>query len=391
MSAPTRYSLSYDFTAFQVASPTTPLPADKIEIEFNNVNLTTDQIIDNLSLIQRSDGALTNGVVSFDSLSSTVQALLGSAISPRGDWVTTTSYSILDLVKNGDASYICAVAHTSGTFATDYADGKWVLFAAGSGSITVNNSNWSGTDLTVSNGGTGVSSLMGIVKGNGGSPFSSATEGTDYYAPGGTDVSVADGGTGRSSHTEYAVICGGTSTTGAQQSVASVGTAGQILTSNGAGSLPTFQNISKPYRGAVAYNNTSQSIPDSVYTALVFQVEAIDTDGIHSTVSNTSRMTVPSGVTKVRLHTQCQFVQSNGDNKSVELRLYKNGTSLSQPYNSFLMNSVTSSRAVGCAFSSSIQSCIAGDYFEVYLNQNSGGTGIVSGSMLAYLEMEIIE
>jgi hypothetical protein len=37
------------------------------------------------------------------------------------------------------------------------------------------------------------------------------------------------------------VLCGGTTATGAYQSIASVGTAGQILTSNGAGALPTFQ------------------------------------------------------------------------------------------------------------------------------------------------------
>lgn len=52
---------------------------------------------------------------------------------------------------------------------------------------------------------------------------------------------VANGGTGRASHTAYAVICGGTTTTAAQQSIASVGTTGQVLTSNGPGSLPTFQ------------------------------------------------------------------------------------------------------------------------------------------------------
>lgn len=62
------------------------------------------------------------------------------------------------------------------------------------------------------------------------------------YAPGGTDVAVADGGTGRSSHTAYAVLCGGTSSTGAQQSIAGVGSSGQVLTSNGANALPTFQD-----------------------------------------------------------------------------------------------------------------------------------------------------
>lgn len=56
-----------------------------------------------------------------------------------------------------------------------------------------------------------------------------------------TPLTVANGGTGRATATAYAVICGGTTATGAHQSIASVGTSGQVLTSNGAGALPTFQ------------------------------------------------------------------------------------------------------------------------------------------------------
>src|ERR1700677_3329133 len=54
-------------------------------------------------------------------------------------------------------------------------------------------------------------------------------------------ITVPQGGTGDSTLTAYAVLCGGTSTTAAVQSVASVGTSGQVLTSNGASALPTFQ------------------------------------------------------------------------------------------------------------------------------------------------------
>jgi len=71
-----------------------------------------------------------------------------------------------------------------------------------------------------------------------------AIEGNVIYRAGGTDVIVADGGTGLSSTTAYAVLCGGTTSTGALQSIASVGTSGQVLTSNGAGALPTFQTNS---------------------------------------------------------------------------------------------------------------------------------------------------
>ena len=55
-------------------------------------------------------------------------------------------------------------------------------------------------------------------------------------------VNVSSGGTGNGSATAYAVICGGTTSTSNLQSIAGVGTSGQVLKSNGAGSLPTFQN-----------------------------------------------------------------------------------------------------------------------------------------------------
>jgi hypothetical protein len=57
-------------------------------------------------------------------------------------------------------------------------------------------------------------------------------------------ITVSQGGTGNATATAYAVQCGGTTTTAAHQSIASVGTSGQVLTSNGAGSLPSFQAVS---------------------------------------------------------------------------------------------------------------------------------------------------
>ena len=57
----------------------------------------------------------------------------------------------------------------------------------------------------------------------------------------GNPLPVPSGGTGRATATAYAVICGGATATGALQSIASVGTTGQVLTSNGVGALPTMQ------------------------------------------------------------------------------------------------------------------------------------------------------
>ena len=52
-----------------------------------------------------------------------------------------------------------------------------------SGEVTVGV--WKGTEVTVPYGGTGASTLTGVLKGNGQSAISAATAGTDYVAPGG--------------------------------------------------------------------------------------------------------------------------------------------------------------------------------------------------------------
>lgn len=45
----------------------------------------------------------------------------------KGAWLTSTSYILQEIVSYGGSSYVCIEAHTSGTFATDLAAGKWEL------------------------------------------------------------------------------------------------------------------------------------------------------------------------------------------------------------------------------------------------------------------------
>ncbi len=77
-------------------------------------------------------------------------------------------------------------------------------------------------------------------------------------------IGVSVGGTGLTSATAYGVLCGGTTTTGAFQSIASLGTSGQVLTSNGAGSLPTMQDI--PPSSLVAATQADQETGTSTTT-----------------------------------------------------------------------------------------------------------------------------
>jgi hypothetical protein len=87
------------------------------------------------------------------------------------------------------------------------------------------------------------------------------TIGSSYiYRVGGTDVSVADGGSGASSFTANGVLLG--NGTSAFQ-VTATGTSGQVLTSNGGGSAPTFQSLpatiyaSTTFSGSVSISSTS--------------------------------------------------------------------------------------------------------------------------------------
>jgi hypothetical protein len=81
-------------------------------------------------------------------------------------------------------------------------------------------------------------------------------------------VGVSVGGTGRTTNVAYSVVCGGTTTGGAEQSVASVGTSGQVLTSGGAGALPTWTTISSTPTTAQVLTATAGATGGSLGTYL---------------------------------------------------------------------------------------------------------------------------
>ena len=138
--------------------------------------------------------------------------------------VTAPSYSKTYVVDNTTATYGVTFKASGQTGVTVAAGEKCTVYYNGTDYVKVASSVTDGVS-TISFGSTGLTP-------------NSATSGA--VTVGGT-LAVGSGGTGLSTTTAYSVVFTGTTSTGAFQASAGPGTAGYILTSNGAGALPTFQ------------------------------------------------------------------------------------------------------------------------------------------------------
>jgi len=135
MAQPTTYDPATDFSAEEASSVggRSTVRTAALDAELSAIQLTLDGVLTNLSLNQRDDGEIRDARVKVHTLASDVLALLTTyGATPRGAWQTTTSYAVKDLVSESANTYIAVSAHTSGTFATDLAAGKWLLFTLGS-------------------------------------------------------------------------------------------------------------------------------------------------------------------------------------------------------------------------------------------------------------------
>jgi hypothetical protein len=116
-------------------------------------------------------------------------------------------------------------------------------------------------------------------------------------------------------------------------------------------------------------SNATQSLTSGTDTALTYNTEIADTDGFHSTVSNTSRITIPSGKAGkyVFILRGVAAVAGGGGGQS-QCNLYKNGTRIAQsafPNTSGFNNQVEMTYILDAAVN---------DYFEFFAFQNRGTT-----------------
>jgi len=153
-----------------------------------------------------------------------------------------------------------------------------------------------------------------------------------------------------------------------------IGTTGQVLTvAAGVPSWATPAAGGSSFSGCRVTNSVAQTTSNATRVAITFDTETIDTDGFHSTSSNTSRMTVPAGKAgKYEVNAGVTFATNSSGNR--ETYIFKNGaiySSVFQPGTSVGSTSVPISDILDLA---------VGDYVEIRVEQDSGTTVDVRGN-----------
>jgi hypothetical protein len=128
------------------------------------------------------------------------------------------------------------------------------------------------------------------------------------------------------------------------------------------------------FAGCVIMNNGSITLSNATTTTLTFDAEHLDTDGFHSTATNTSRITIPSGKAGKYLVLGTVRFDANNTGRRIS-RVLKNGATLYEYEMASPTNSVEAS-----LHHSSIVSLAEGDYIEITAWQNSGGNLVLSNN-----------
>ena len=98
---------------------------------------------------------------------------------------------------------------------------------------------------------------------------------------GSTPLLVSQGGSGLASTVAYTPICGGTTTTGALQSVASLGTSGQILQSQGS-ALPQFATPANFGTSSISYTKVSLTSAQIKSMRTTAPIQLVAAGGTHT-------------------------------------------------------------------------------------------------------------
>ena len=99
------YTKATSFTSYQASNPTSPLPADDLDAELDNISDSIDSLIARLSAVTSDANILASGSVDYDQLSARLKNLFASTALPEEAQVylcRSSSDPYLQIVESGE-------------------------------------------------------------------------------------------------------------------------------------------------------------------------------------------------------------------------------------------------------------------------------------------------
>lgn len=145
------------------------------------------------------------------------------------------------------------------------------------------------------------------------------------------------------------------------------------------------------FSGALVYKAADETSADySAGATVPFTAEVYDTDSYHDNATNNSRLTIPSGVSRVRLAASVQIGAHTSDTY-VRATIQKNGANVT---GSGLVITEISDALAYLSMTTAVLSCTAGDYFELWVDTESDTSVTLLGGLdtgLTWLSIEKVE
>jgi hypothetical protein len=150
----------------------------------------------------------------------------------------------------------------------------------------------------------------------------------------------------------------------------------------------TTNLVKARFRGVLVKRTSVQSIATATFTAVSWQAEEYDTDGLW-VIGSPTRITIPTdpGFTKVKFTGGLQWAVHATGNRGLEMR--KNGAVFMGGGRDFRTGMATDE--VSNNAHSAVVTVAAADYFELFGYQSSGGNLNLQGNTGTWFLMEIVE
>ena len=147
--------------------------------------------------------------------------------------------------------------------------------------------------------------------------------------------------------------------------------------------------LGSAFHGASVYNTAVQSVSNSTFTHITFDSEYYDTDGFHSTSSNTARFTIPANFGGYYRLTAKLFFATNGTGSRLGI-FYKNGTTAGDQIKGSYLEQGAYANANNMLHWTWVGELAAGDFVTAAIWQDSGGSLNTANTDYAFYAIEYI-